>query len=498
MTPTTVRRVLRLIPCLVILIACAREGTAAAKGRGDLWREHEAGESAPGVTPVQLPSLAPLVKQLKPAVVNIYTTQVIRANQSGFQRGPFNEEDPSEQFWHHFMGPQQERKQNSLGSGFIINSHGDVVTNNHVVEKATEIKIKLADGREFPGEVVGRDPKTDVALLRMKSDGHLKDLPSVYLGDSDKLDVGDFVVAIGNPFGLSHSVSLGIVSAKERVVEGGPYDDFIQTDAAINPGNSGGPMFNLKGEVVGVNTAIIGQGIGFAVPINLVKEVLPALESKGVMSRGWLGVGVQEVTPELAKTFKLDRPAGALIREVFAESPADKAGLKAGDVVVSVNGRDVQTYNQLARFIAVVSPNETASLVVLREGKEKKVSVRVGERAEDERQLAMRNPEESPGGQVPTSSDRLGISVQPVTPELARRFEISRRDGLVVVDVNSDSPAAAAGVTPGSVILEVNRSPVRSIADYQRAIASAHAGDLVLLRLQRENAAIYVAVRLPA
>ncbi|MFI5388019.1 MAG: PDZ domain-containing protein, partial [Fimbriimonadales bacterium] len=333
--------------------------------------------------------------------------------------------------------------------------------------------------------------------LRIKSETPLKDLPSVYLGDSDKLEVGDFVVAIGNPFGLDHSVSLGIVSAKERVIGTGPYDDFIQTDAAINPGNSGGPLFNLKGEVVGVNAAVVsadrGQGIGFAVPINLVKEVVPSLETNGSMSRGFLGVGIQEVTPELAKLFRMERLGGALVKEVFPDSPAEKGGLKAGDVVTAVNGREVRTINQLSRFVALVSPGQSASLTVLRDGKEHKFSVKVAERPQDEQMTTMRSG--TPRPSVPGAADRLGLSVQPMSSDLAHRFGINRREGLVVVDVDADSPAAAAGVTPGSLILEVNRTPVRSVADYQRVIAAAKQGDLVLLRLQREDAAVYVAVR---
>jgi serine protease Do len=318
----------------------------------------------------------------------------------------------------------------------------------------------------------------------------------VYLGDSDKLEVGDFVMAIGNPFGLDHSVSLGIVSAKERVIGAGPYDDFIQTDAAINPGNSGGPMFNLKGEVVGVNTAIVdrGQGIGFAVPINLVKEVVPSLEANGSMTRGFLGVGIQEVTPELAKAFHIDHQGGALVKQVFAGSPAEKAGVQPGDLVTAVNGRDVRTVNQLSRFVALVSPGQSASLTVLRDGKEHKLSVKVTERPqkEEEAGLEQGNPSSQPSN---GPADRLGLSVKPMSPDLAHRFGINRREGLVVADVDADGPAAAAGVTPGSLVLEVNRTPVRSVADYQRILGSVKAGDVVLLRLQHEDAAAYVAVR---
>ena len=501
MARSKLRRVLWFAPLILGAVVLARIGTASAKGRGDLWREHEPNESITSST-VALPSIAPLVKQLGPAVVNVYTTQVIRPGQAMHMGpGPFSQEDPSEEFWHRFMGPQQEIKRSSLGSGFIINPRGFVITNNHVVERATEIRIKLSDDRgEFPGEIVGRDPKTDIALIRIKADNAPKDLPSVYLGDSDKLDVGDFVVAIGNPFGLDHSVSLGIVSAKERVIGTGPYDDFIQTDAAINPGNSGGPLFNLKGEVVGVNTAVVsadrGQGIGFAVPINLVKEVAPSLEANGSMSRGFLGVGIQEVTPELAKAFRIDKQGGALVKEVFPDSPAEKSGLKAGDVVTAVNGREVRTINQLSRFVALVSPGQAASLTVLRDGKERKFSVKVAERPQDEQMTSMRSG--TPRSAVPGSEDRLGLSVQPMSPDLAHRFGINRREGLVVVDVDSDGPAAAAGVMPGSLVLEVNRVTVRSLGDYQRAISAAKPGDLVLLRLQREDAAVYVAVRVHA
>ncbi|MBI5549038.1 MAG: Do family serine endopeptidase, partial [Deltaproteobacteria bacterium] len=366
--------------------AAAPNPAGPAAVQGALWKEHGAGDPLPqGVVPMT--SLAPLVKTLRPGVVNIYTTSVVKARASG-RRLPPGTTDPFEEFFRRFgEGRPEESRRQSLGSGFLVNPAGYVITNNHVVQGASEIRVKLGDAREFEAEIIGRDAKTDVALLKIKpATGEVRDLPIVMLGDSDRLEVGDFVIAAGNPFGLDHSVSLGIVSAKERVIGAGQYDDFIQTDAAINPGNSGGPLFNTRGEVVGVNTAILahGQGIGFAVPINMVKALLPQLLSKGRVVRGWLGVSIQDVTPELAKTLKLEKAQGALIAGIMKKSPAEAAGLKAGDVVVGLNGRTIDTYNQLSREVAFLAPGAAAQLAVLRDGKSRTLEVRVGPRPDEE------------------------------------------------------------------------------------------------------------------
>jgi len=321
--------VVALIGSLVAMAGAELVASASAAD-APFWTE-----SPPRQMPkIQAPNFADLAEQLQPAVVNIGTTQVLRGPGRGLPfPSPFGgrgERDPFREFFERFFGgmPQRELRRRSLGSGFIINKEGYIVTNNHVVENATDIKVSLADAGEFDATVVGRDPLTDVALIKVEAE---RDLPVAALGNSDKLRVGEWVIAIGNPFGLGHTVTAGIASAKGRIIGAGPYDDFIQTDASINPGNSGGPLFNLMGEVVGINTAIVatGQGIGFTIPINLAKEILPQLREKGRVTRGWLGVQVQQVTPALAQSLGLERPHGALVADVQPNSPAERAGNSA-------------------------------------------------------------------------------------------------------------------------------------------------------------------------
>lgn len=464
------------------------EGSVAeAKSRPALWHEHETSPQPAipsGFSP--LPSLAPLVKQLKPAVVSVSTASVVKR-----RRGV----DPFEEFYRGYMGGEQGTGRvvpRGQGSGFIIHESGLVLTNNHVIDGADRIGVKLADGREFQANVVGRDPKTDVALLRLDD---AKDLPTVYLGDSDRADVGDWVVAIGNPFGLSHSVSVGIVSAKERFIGAGPYDDFIQTDAAINPGNSGGPLFNARGEVIGINTAIVahGQGIGFAVPINLVKVLVPQLEQTGTVARGWLGVAIQDLTPEIARSLKVPESSkGALIADVVPGSPAERAGLEHGDLVVSVDGRGIDNYAHLSRTIALLPPGKAIRLGVLREGKRMDLEVAVAARDDQGRVLDAKAERK---GATEAKAGPLGIAVSEVTPEMARSLGLSRPTGVVVAEIAGDSPAARAGLSEGDLILEVNRRAVRSLRDWNELVRSVSPGEMVLLRLQRGESAIYVAVR---
>jgi serine protease Do len=350
------------------------------------------------------PNLADLVEQVKPAVVNISTTRVERGRPWQMPGSPFprrfGERDPFEEFFERFfggMGPQRELRLRSLGSGFIINRGGYIVTNNHVVENATDIKVALADAGEFDATVIGRDPKTDVALIKIDTK---QDLPVAALGSSDKLRVGEWVMAIGNPFGLGHTVTVGIASAKDRIIGAGPYDDFIQTDASINPGNSGGPLFNLRGEVVGINTAIVatGQGIGFAIPINLAKTVLTQLHEKGRVTRGWLGVQVQRVTPELARAFGLDRPRGALVAEVLSNSPAERAGLQPGDVIIEFKGQPIDSMHELPWLVANTQPGTQVDVKLIRRQQQRIVPVIVGEMPEEQRQAAVgREPSASRG-----------------------------------------------------------------------------------------------------
>src|SRR3990167_818758 len=379
-----------LIAVSVVLVSCNSQSESVS---GNFWKEKkgDVSKTNPHISAPQ--SFAELAKELNPAVVNINTTQVINPREFGPSMpfpgpGPWGERDPFQEFWERFFGemPHREFKQRSLGSGFIVSKDGYIITNNHVVEKATEIKVTIGDGKDYDAKVVGTDAKTDLALLKINPKD---DLLGVALGDSDKLQVGDWVIAIGNPFGLEHTVTAGIVSAKGRVIGAGPYDNFIQTDASINPGNSGGPLFNLAGEVVGINTAIIasGQGIGFAIPINMAKDLLSQLEEKGKVTRGWLGVAVQDITPELAKSFNLPDEKGALISNVFPNSPAEKAGLKSGDIILSYNGKPIETAHALPILVAETPAKQTVPVDIWRNGRRQTVPVNVAEMGEkqDER-----------------------------------------------------------------------------------------------------------------
>jgi serine protease Do len=326
------------------------------------------------------------VAEVKPAVVNISTIQAARQPRRGF-RSPFRGQEPFEEFFERFFGgpmPQQ-RPQQSLGSGFLIDADGYILTNNHVIENAGMIMVKLADEKEYEAKVVGRDPRTDLALIKINARG---DLPVAPLGDSDSLQVGEWVIAIGNPFGLGQTVTAGIVSAKGRVIGQGPYDDFIQTDAAINPGNSGGPLFDTRGEVVGINTAIFSQaggniGIGFAVPVNLAKSLLPQLKAKGRVSRGWLGVSIGPVTDEAVEELKLKDKKGALVMEVVERSPADRAGLQEGDVIVAFDGKDVARATDLPRLVGTTPSGKEVMLRVFREGRALDLKATIREFRED-------------------------------------------------------------------------------------------------------------------
>lgn len=431
-------------------------------------------------------SMAPLVDKVKHSVVNLFTTQVIRGNPLEPFFGP---ESPfrdffGEEFFRRFFGDRPMKTQ-ALGSGFIISEDGYIVTNNHVVEKATEIKVKLDDGKEFDAKVIGRDPKTDVALIKVNP---TKDFPKpAKLGDSDKVRVGDWVMAVGNPFGLGHTVTLGIISAKGRVIGAGPYDDFLQTDAAINPGNSGGPLFNMDGEVVGINTAIIaqGQGIGFAIPINLVKTLLPQLK-EGKVIRGWLGVMIQDVTPDLAKSFNLSSEEGVLISDVMPDTPAEKAGLKRGDVVTKFNDTPVKDARSLSRLVAQTKPNTKVVLTVIRGGKPREIEVKLGEM-----------PETASAAQKPQKDEiPFGLSVQDLTPELRRHFGLSSsEEGILITGVEPGSPAEDAGLRAGDLIKEANRKPVNSVSEFKKVLAEQTGEEGLLLLVKRGKSTFYAVVK---
>ena len=431
--------------------------------------------------PVDIPTL---FKEVSPAVVNISTTQVVRFNRPRM-RSPFGQQDPFEEFWNNFFGNMpREQKRRSLGSGFIVSEDGYILTNNHVVEKADEIAVTLLDKEEFKAEVVGTDPKTDIALIKIKI---AKKLPFVRLGDSEKLEIGEWVLAIGNPFGLGHTVTTGIVSAKGRIIGSGPYDDFIQTDASINPGNSGGPLFNLRGEVVGINTAIIqgGQGIGFATPIHLAKSILGQLKEKGKVTRGWLGVYIQRLTPDMAESLAVPGKKGALVADVTKDGPAEKAGIRSGDVIVAFNGKSVADEHELPQIVASIKPGEKVDVKLIREGKTLSIPVTIGEM------------EAEPGRRAgaPDLTKGLGLTVQEITPEIARHFEIENRKGVLVTSVERGSPADDAGFQEGDIVRQINRQAVASTAEFQKLLKMVKGEKTVLFLVERGEARIFLAVK---
>jgi serine protease Do len=433
------------------------------------------------------PDFVALAKKLKPTVVNISTAKTI-APQRRFQHpggSPFGN-DPFQDFFDRFFEEPQQRpqKQRSLGSGFIINDEGYIITNNHVVTGADEIKVKLADGREFKAELKGADEKLDLALLKISAKDHF---PVANLGDSDTIEVGEWVMAIGNPFGLAQTVTAGIVSAQGRVIGSGPYDDFIQTDASINPGNSGGPLFNIKGEVIGINTAIIagGQGIGFAIPVNMAKSILPQLKETGKVTRGWLGVSIQPITPELATSFNLEGEKGVLISEVIKDSPAEKAGLKSGDIILEFDGKTIHEMNELPRAVAVTSVGKKVKIGILREGRQEEIAA-VIERLKDG----------ETGEESGVVQEKLGMSVKELSKETAERLRLKENKGVVVTEVKPDSIAERAGINRGDVIREINGVKIASIGDYDKAVAAHKKGTFMRILLKRGDNSLFVALKL--
>jgi serine protease Do len=444
---------------------------------------------AASTNPQDLPNFVNLAKELRPAVVNISTTQKAGGGQQSVP-SPFGEEDPFSEFWRRFFGeplPRGPHRQKSLGSGFVVDREGYILTNNHVVESGDKIIVRLSDEKEFEAKLVGRDAKTDIAVIKIDADIDLSTAP---LGDSDKLEVGEWVLAIGNPFGLEHSVTSGIVSAKGRNIGAGPYDNFIQTDASINPGNSGGPLINLRGEVVGINTAIFSRGggnigIGFAIPINLVKELLPQLKSKGKVTRGWLGVVIQGVTPALAETLGMEQARGALVNEVFSDGPAQRAGVQKGDVIIEFGGHRVKESNDLPIIVARTPVNKEVSVIVLRDGKEVDLSVTVGELKEEEIIASTKGKGD------------LGLTVQRVTPQIAESLGLERAEGVVITMVEPGSPAEEAGLRKRDVILEIDRKSIRKLSDYQKAITKIKKGKGVLFLVRRGETTLYLALKAP-
>ncbi len=444
------------------------------------------------------PDFVELAKRLNPTVVNIRTAKVIKPRVNTGRRAPhpFFGNDFFNEFFAPFFGdqlqqPQQRsRKEQSLGTGFIISDDGYILTNNHVVNGADEVLVKLSDGRELKAEIKGQDEKLDLALLKL-TDGTNK-FTATALGDSDALEVGEWVMAIGNPFGLAQTVTAGIVSAKGRVIGSGPYDDFIQTDASINPGNSGGPLFNAQGKVIGINTAIIagGQGIGFAIPINVAKGVVSQLKATGKVVRGYLGINFQGLEPGLVKSLKLPSDKGALITNVEKDSPADKAGLKNGDVIVAFDGKTVGTDNELPKLVAATPIDKQVKVTIYRDGKRRDLNLTVGQ-AKDGATPAASQPGKGQGEQA-----SVGISVQELTPELAQQLRLRDIKGVVVSDVKPGTPADEAGVVRGDLILEVNGQRIESLSSFAKAVSSVRKGEMVRLLLRRPDSSFgYVAMK---
>jgi len=438
-----------------------------------------------------LPSFATLAAQASPSVVYIKVTAVEKTTEEGpgFGPNPFGPGGPPFFGRPPFPGPPQgrERRQGS-GSGFIIRKDGIIITNNHVVEDAKEIMVTLTDKREYKAKVLGRDPKTDLAVIKADIKG---DLPVAELGDSDSLQVGDWVMAIGNPFGLNNTVTAGIVSAKGRSIGAGPYDDFIQTDASINPGNSGGPLFNERGEVVGINSAIFSQsggniGIGFAIPINLAKKLVPELEEHGSITRGWLGVSIQKVTPELASSLGLADSRGALVAEVTGESPAAKSGMERGDVIVGFNGKKVEESSALPRLVAETAVGKTVPVEVVRNGKTKTLEVTIARMTEETAQ-AENSPEAA-------QKSKWGLALRELRPEERAELKLKEGEGVMITGVLPDSPAAEAPLQPGDVIVEVNKVPVGSVAALKKEAGKVEGDKPLLLLLRRENSNRYASL----
>ncbi len=474
---------------VLVLISLSVAGIGTATGRSWFGEDEDEGTKRDRASsPFTFDTFRKIAEQENPTVVNIQTTKIITSR----GMNPF-EDFFQDDFFRRFFGPapnqEREFKSQSLGSGVIINEDGYILTNNHVIEGVDEITITLHNEKEYKAEIIGADSMTDLALI--KASEKLSDFKVAELGNSDKLQVGDWVMAIGNPFGYGHTITVGVVSAKGRVLgQLSRYADFIQTDASINPGNSGGPLFNIYGEVVGINTAIasggIAQsaGIGFAIPINMAKGIIDQLKSTGEVVRGWLGVYIQDMTEDLAKSMDFDVSYGALISDVEPDSPAEKAGLEKGDLIIEVEGEKVEDARDLSWIVANIPPETEIKIDIIREGKEKTIKAELGQRIED-----------GTGKAVTKEEVRLGMTVQPITPELKNYFNLTEDEGVLVSEVKPGGPADEAGIQRGDVILEINRERVESMSDYRNSLRDIEAGDSVVLYIRRGTAGLYVALR---
>jgi serine protease Do len=431
----------------------------------------------PGAT-IPLPDFTELVNRLSPSIVNISTVSEEEEDQLQRRR----ERDPFDFFYH--FGPRR-----SLGSGFVLDASGYIITNHHVVDEATEIVVRMNDEKEYKAEIVGGDAKTDIAVIKISDATGLVPVP---LGDSDELRVGEWVVAVGSPFGLDHTVTAGIVSAKGRKInrpDQSPYDDFIQTDAAINPGNSGGPLVNLKGQVVGINTAIYSRsggniGIGFAIPINLARQIVPQLKETGYVTRGWLGVLIQPVDEDIAKSLDLPEAQGALVAKVFADSPAAKAGVEVGDVIVEFDGQRIRKSNDLPSIVAATPVGKAVRLTLVRAGSQKTVDVTIAKLEEEAVEAK------------PVKADELGLSVQDMTPEIANDLGLPRESkGVVVSGVRRGSPADEAGLRAGDVIESIGNQPVDDVKGFRKFLSARDPADSVLVLVRRGDQTLFRVIK---
>ena len=440
--------------------------------------------------PVQMvpQNFSALADTVSPAVVHIRVEKTVKGGGPAFQQFNQNPFGGNEQF-KDFFGRNFEKqrppefKRPGQGSGFIIDKSGYIVTNNHVVEGADKIKVILRDDTEYVAEIIGRDPVTDIALIKVDAKGNL---PTVPMGSSDTLKVGEWVAAIGSPFGLEHTVTAGIVSAKGRVIGSGPYDDYIQTDASINPGNSGGPLINMRGEIVGINTMIIagGNGIGFAIPIDLAKDIVAQLKNSGEVTRGWLGVTIQDLKGELAEYYGVKDKSGVLVASVVPGDPADQAGIQPKDIITEVDGKKVTTSRDLTNLAAKLGVGDTSKVTVWRDGRQKTLEVKVGKRP-----LTMAAASDQ---QQPETKGEYGFEVTELTPEIAQRYNIEETAGVIVVGVEPNSKAQEAGIQQGDLIIEVNRENVASVKDFKDLIDQYKKGDGINLLVKRMNAGLMV------
>lgn len=442
-----------------------------------LWTEGDTDYNAerPG-------SFADLAQELSPAVVNVSTTTAVKGGKGG-PSSPFGDES----LRRFFPRPQRPQKKSSLGSGFIINKEGYIVTNNHVVDGADEIVVILKEGDEYPATVIGKDAKTDIALIKIEPKNGL---PITRLGNSDDTRVGDWVLAIGNPFGLGHTVTAGIVSAKGRELGAGPYDDFIQTDAAINPGNSGGPLLDMGGNVIGINSVILSrsggnQGVGFAIPVNLAKIIVAQLKESGKVTRAWLGVMIQHISPEIQDSLELKTRKGALVAEVFKGSPAEKAGLLRGDVIVRFHGEEVSSQRELPTMVAFLPVGQKVEVVVRRDGMEKTLQVTL-EEMKEETAVA-----DSSGGEL---QEGMGLTVRNITPEIADQLGMNGTEGVVVTEVDQNGTAARAGIRRGDILLEMNRKKITDVETLSGILESDKNRNSILFLVNRGGRTLFIAV----